>query len=50
MPNDTRSMYLTLNFALGSVNSYIGAPDDYTKASMDAGELRYIIDYVKVWQ
>ncbi|NND91202.1 MAG: glycoside hydrolase family 16 protein, partial [Granulosicoccus sp.] len=50
VPIDTRSMYLTLNFALGSLNSYIGSPDDYTEMSMDKGELQYIIDYIKVWQ
>ncbi len=50
VPVDTRPMYLTVNFALGSVDSYIGAPDSYTKNAMDNGDLRYIIDYIKVWQ
>lgn len=50
VPIDTRPMYLTLNFALGSTNSYIGAPDTFTQNSMDMGDLRFVIDYIKVWQ
>ena len=50
VPVVTQDMYLTINFALGSDDSYIGAPDAYTRASMASGELAYLIDYVRVWE
>lgn len=49
VPVVTQDMYLTVNFALGSNQSYIGAPDTFTEAAMDSDELTFLIDYIRVW-
>lgn len=49
VPTTNKEMYLTLNFALGSIENWIGAPDAFTQGSMDRGELLFIVDYVRVW-
>ncbi|MDB3935962.1 hypothetical protein N9383_04500, partial [Granulosicoccus sp.] len=50
VPVSTQSSYLIMSFALGSLDNYIGKPDEFTEDAMAADELKLIVDYIKVWQ
>ncbi|MDC0434292.1 family 16 glycosylhydrolase [bacterium] len=50
VPVSNQPSYLIMSFALGSLDNYIGKPDEFTEDAMAADELKLIVDYIKVWQ